>query len=40
MMTFSYDAWDVDAFHLQTEKRIDAEHVEIIDNGPWRDSDP
>ncbi|KAH8919273.1 glycoside hydrolase family 38 protein [Atractiella rhizophila] len=32
----NWDAWDVDFFHLQTKKNVDAHSVEIVETGPLR----
>ncbi|GAA5949430.1 hypothetical protein JCM3765_003406 [Sporobolomyces pararoseus] len=34
----NWDAWDVDAFHLETKKPVSASSVKIIEDGPLRAS--
>ncbi|GAA5840618.1 hypothetical protein JCM11251_004169 [Rhodosporidiobolus azoricus] len=34
----NWDAWDVDAFHLETKEEVNADHVEVVEDGPLRSS--
>ncbi|GAA6017633.1 hypothetical protein JCM11491_005308 [Sporobolomyces phaffii] len=34
----NWDAWDVDAFHLETKKSVNASSVKIVEDGPLRAS--
>ncbi|GAA5976513.1 hypothetical protein JCM11641_001325 [Rhodosporidiobolus odoratus] len=34
----SFDAWNVDAFHLETREEVDADHVEVKEDGPLKSS--
>ncbi|GAA5998647.1 alpha-mannosidase [Rhodotorula paludigena] len=34
----NWDAWDVDAFHLETKKEVNATSVEVVEDGPLRSS--
>ncbi|GAA5842560.1 hypothetical protein JCM5353_008469, partial [Sporobolomyces roseus] len=34
----NWDAWDVDAFHLETKKPVNASSVKIVEDGPLRAS--
>ncbi|GAA6045569.1 hypothetical protein NBRC10513_004988 [Rhodotorula toruloides] len=34
----NWDAWDVDAFHLETKKDVNASSVKVIEDGPLRSS--
>ncbi|BGP23098.1 Glycoside hydrolase, 38 vacuolar alpha mannosidase [Rhodotorula toruloides] len=34
----NWDAWDVDAFHLETRKEVNASSIKVIEDGPLRSS--
>ncbi|GAA6008699.1 hypothetical protein JCM10207_001690 [Rhodosporidiobolus poonsookiae] len=34
----NWDAWDVDAFHLETKEEVNASHVAVVEDGPIRAS--
>ncbi|GAA5913613.1 hypothetical protein JCM6882_001702 [Rhodosporidiobolus microsporus] len=34
----NWDAWDVDAFHLETKEEVNADFVEVVEDGPLRSS--
>jgi hypothetical protein len=34
----NWDAWDVDAFHLETKEEVEADEVEVKEDGPLRAS--
>ncbi|BGP38279.1 Glycoside hydrolase, 38 vacuolar alpha mannosidase [Rhodotorula kratochvilovae] len=34
----NWDAWDVDAFHLETKREVNASSVQVLEDGPLRSS--
>ncbi|GAA6052494.1 hypothetical protein JCM3770_003794 [Rhodotorula araucariae] len=34
----NWDAWDVDAFHLETKRELNASSVQVLEDGPFRSS--